>query len=52
LELTEISENGVKGIFQATYVYRPSAQRFWDLPDTLRFDEVYFEAIDFEALEQ
>lgn len=51
LELTEINDNSVKGIFQATYVYRPSAQRFWALPDTLRFNEVYFEAVDFDTLE-
>jgi len=48
IQLSEITEAQVNGTFQGTYVYRPSALRFWDLPDTLRFNEVDFEAILFE----
>ena len=48
IQLSEITDEQVKGTFQGTYVYRPSALRFWDLPDTLRFNEVAFEAILFE----
>lgn len=44
IQLSEISEEKVTGTFQATYVYRQSAFRFWDLPDTLRFNNVAFEA--------
>lgn len=44
IELSEINEEKVTGTFQGTYVYRQSAFRFWILPDTLRFNEVYFEA--------
>ncbi len=45
IQLSETAEEKVKGTFQATYVYRQSTWRFWDLPDTLRFNKVPFEAI-------
>jgi hypothetical protein len=45
IQLSEITDEEVKGVFQATYLYRPSTWRFWDLPDTLRFHEVPFEAV-------
>ncbi|MCP4458880.1 MAG: hypothetical protein GY816_12790 [Cytophagales bacterium] len=47
IQLSEINEETVTGTFQGTYVYRQSAFRFWDLPDTLRFNNVPFEAILF-----
>lgn len=47
IQLSEISEEKVTGTFQATYVYRQSAFRFWNLPDTLRFNNVLFEAVLF-----
>ncbi|WOC39286.1 hypothetical protein [Polaribacter sp. HL-MS24] len=47
IQLSEITEDKVKGIFQGTYVYRQSTFRFWNLPDTLRFNNVSFEAILF-----
>ncbi len=45
IELSQITDEQIKGIFQGTYVYRQSTFRFWDLPDTLRFNKVPFEAI-------
>ncbi len=48
IQLSEITEEKVKGTFQCTYVYRQSTWRFWDLPDTLRFNEVTFEAVLFD----
>ncbi len=48
IQLSEITEEKVSGTFQGTYVYRQSTWRFWDLPDTLRFNKVPFEAILFE----
>ena len=48
IQLSEITDEQVKGTFQATYVYRPSAFRFWDLPDTLRFNNVSFSAAFFD----
>ena len=47
IQLSEITEDKVKGTFQGTYVYKQSARRFWNLPDTLRFNNVSFEAILF-----
>ncbi len=47
IQLSEITEEKVNGTFQGTYVYRPSTWRFWDLPDTLRFNKVPFEAVLF-----
>lgn len=51
LELTELSEDRILGSFQATYLYREGAQRFWDLPDTLRFQRVHFEALAIDPIE-
>ncbi len=47
IQLSEITEEKVNGTFQGTYVYRQSTWRFWDLPDTLRFNKVPFEAVLF-----
>ena len=52
IQLSEITEDKVKGTFQGTYVYRQSAFRFWNLPDTLRFNKVYFEATLFVPPEE
>lgn len=47
IQLSNITDEVIEGSFQATYVYRPSAFRFWELPDTLRFHEVPFVATRF-----
>ncbi len=47
VQLTSITDEEIEGSFQATYVYRPSAFRFWELPDTLRFHETPFLATRF-----
>ena len=43
-QFTELGEKQVRGVFQATYVYRPGYVRAWNLPDTLRFNNVEFTA--------
>ena len=45
VQLTEINRNEVKGKMQATFIYNPSNNRHWNLPDTLRFNNVEFKAV-------
>ncbi len=47
VQLTEINKNEVKGKMQATFIIRPSTNRHWNLPDTLRFNNIDFMAVKY-----
>ncbi|GMN12129.1 hypothetical protein MTsPCn9_34340 [Croceitalea sp. MTPC9] len=44
IELEEITDEIIKGRFQATILVAENQNQFYTLNDTLRFDNVYFEA--------
>lgn len=50
VQFEEITETSVKGKFQATLVIQENGNNFHTLPDTLRFDNVSFEAVPGELL--
>ncbi|QLG46630.1 hypothetical protein [Costertonia aggregata] len=50
VQFEEITEISVKGTFQATLVIQENGNDFHTLPDTLRFDNVSFEAVPGELL--
>ena len=45
LEITDLGKEKLEGVFSATYVFEGGPNRFINLPDTLRFNNVAFEAI-------
>lgn len=43
-QFTQLSDTEVRGRFQATYIHEPGFIRAWNLPDTLRFNNIEFVA--------
>ena len=50
VQFEEITETSVTGMLQATLVIRENGNNFQTLPDTLRFDNVRFEAVPDDLL--